>query len=292
VVYWVTDRIDACHISILPWHMNHHAARYDGVLGQITATFSGTHPNYAICEKWHRNMSFCHAAIISPLNGDAPVVEVAGGGVAMLGEWVQTGVGVAGLPDGVKVTESVKKFCLRGSLPRGLKLSYFRHWRPMAESPHLHDGILFEVAAVGDTNSGVSHDAIWRRVMVKKKECKTAVLAVLDAPNSGLLVCHLEAKGSAAGTKKKATMAEKQKRVANPIGVQLKKYALVYKNAMLAMAKLESALATSELRKVAEANMSELGKIGAAIHAQMDSGADDHSTGAKGSDAVDVDLTD
>jgi hypothetical protein len=80
--------------------------------------------------------------------------------------------------------------------------------------------------------------------------------------------------------------------VANPIGAQLKKYASAYKNAMSAMAKLESALATSELRKVAEVNMSELGKIGAAIQARMDSGADDHSTGAKGSDVVDVDLTD
>ncbi len=89
VMYWVTDGIDACCIGFLSWHMNHHAARYDGVLGQLTATFSGTHPNYAVRKKWHRNMGFCHAAIISPLNGDAPVVEVAGGGVAALGEGVQ-----------------------------------------------------------------------------------------------------------------------------------------------------------------------------------------------------------
>jgi hypothetical protein len=83
------------------------------------------------------------------------------------------------------------------------------------------------------------------------------------------------------------------KRVANLIGAQMKKYALAYKNTMLATAKLELALAMSELRKVAEANMSEfLGKIGAAMQARMDSGADDRSTGAKGSDAVDVDLTD
>jgi hypothetical protein len=51
---------------------------------------------------------------------------------------------------------------------------------------------------------------------------------------------------------------------------------------MLAMAKLKLVLATSELRKVAEANMSELGKIGAAIQARIDSGADNHSMGAKG----------
>jgi hypothetical protein len=203
VVYRVTDGIDACCIGFLSWHMNHHAARYDGVLGKIIATFSGTHPNYAVRKKWHRNMGFCYAAIISPLHGDTPVVEVADGGVAMLGEGVQTGVDIAGLPDGVNVAESVKKFCLGGSLPRGLKSSYFRHWWPMAESPHLCDGILFEVTAVGDTNSGVSRDAIWRRVMAKKKECKTAVLAVLDAPDSGLLVCHCKAKGLAAATKKR-----------------------------------------------------------------------------------------
>ncbi len=71
VVYWLTNGIDACHFGFLPWHMNHHAAHYDGVLGQITATFSGTHLNYAIRKKLHRSMSFCHVAIISPLNGEA-----------------------------------------------------------------------------------------------------------------------------------------------------------------------------------------------------------------------------
>jgi hypothetical protein len=133
VVYWVTDGINACHIGFLPWHMiHHHAARYDGVLGQITATFSDTHPNYAVREKWHRKMGFCRAAIISPLNGDAPVVEVASGSVAALGEGVPAGADTAGVPAGVDVAEAVKKFCLGGSLPWGLNLSYFRHWRPMA----------------------------------------------------------------------------------------------------------------------------------------------------------------
>jgi hypothetical protein len=95
-------------------------------------------------------------------------------------------------------------------------------------------------------------------------------------------------------TKKKATTAEKQKKVANPIGAQLKKYVLAVDNAMSAMAKLKSALATSELRKVVGMNMSEseLGKIAVAMMAWMESGTDDHSTGAKGRDAVDVDLTD
>ncbi len=80
--------------------------------------------------------------------------------------------------------------------------------------------------------------------------------------------------------------------MANPIGAQLKKYASAVENAMSAMAKSESVLATLELRKVAEANMSELGKTGDTMMARMESGVDDHSTGAKGMDAVDVDLTD
>ncbi len=56
IVYWATDGIDACRIRFLPWHMNHHASCYDGVLGQITDTFSAGHHNHAIHEKWHRNM--------------------------------------------------------------------------------------------------------------------------------------------------------------------------------------------------------------------------------------------
>jgi hypothetical protein len=89
----------------------------DGVLGQISGTFSDSHLNYAIREKWHRNMGFCRMAIISPLNGDALVVEVAGGGVAALGE----------VPSRVDATEAAKKFLLRGPLPRGINSSYFHH---------------------------------------------------------------------------------------------------------------------------------------------------------------------
>ncbi len=78
----------------------------------------------------------------------------------------------------------------------------------------------------------------------------------------------------------------------NLIGVQLKKAALAMDNAVSAMAKSESAMATLELRKVAEANMSDLRKVSEAMVAVMASGADDRSTGAKGRDAVDVDHTD
>ncbi len=88
--------------------IKHHAACYHGVWGQITATFSATHLNYAIRKKWHRNMGFCREVIISPLNGDAPVVEVAGGSVAALGE---------GVPAGVDAAEATKVFFLGGALP-------------------------------------------------------------------------------------------------------------------------------------------------------------------------------
>jgi hypothetical protein len=83
----------------------------------------------------------------------------------------------------------------------------------MAELPNLRDGILFEVMAVGDTNNGVSRDTIWGRVMTKKEECKTVVLAVLDAPDPetyfASLFCYRKAKGLATATKKKAMIAKK-----------------------------------------------------------------------------------
>jgi hypothetical protein len=118
VVSWVSDGIDACRIGFLPRHMNHHVVRYDGVLGQIPETFSANHHNHAVREKWHRNMGFCRASVISPLNGDAIVVEVAGGGVAAVGE----------VPAGMTAAEAAKKFRLGGPLPRGIHSSYFRHW--------------------------------------------------------------------------------------------------------------------------------------------------------------------
>ena len=105
--------------------MNHHAVQYDGVLGQITGTFSASNPNSVIREKWHRNMGFCRAALISPLNGDALVVDVTGCSVAVLGE---TSAGVA-------AAEAMKKFCLGAPLPRGIHSSYFRHWRLMNVFP-------------------------------------------------------------------------------------------------------------------------------------------------------------
>jgi hypothetical protein len=118
-------------------------------------------------------MGFCRAAVISPLNGDAMVVEMAGG-VAVLGE----------VPAGMAAAEDTKKLRLGGPLPRGIHSSYFRHWRPMNVSPYLCDGVFVELAAVGDMDNGANSDATWSRVMVKKKECEAAVLAILDASDS------------------------------------------------------------------------------------------------------------
>ena len=192
VVFWMTNGIDACCTGFLPRHMNHHAVRYDGVHGQITETFSAGHHNHAIREKWHRNMGFCRAAVISPLNGDAMVVEVAGGGVAALGE----------VPAGVEAAELAKKFRLGGPLPRGIHSSYFRHWKRMNVSPYLRDGVFVELTVVGDSDNGVNADANWKRVITKKKECEAAVLAILEAPDSlpVLLATHRVWK-----TKKNAT---------------------------------------------------------------------------------------
>ncbi len=182
VVYWVTNGIDACRIGFLPRHMNQHAARYGGVLGQIADRFSAGHHNHAVHEKWHRKMGFCRAAVISLLNRDAMVVEVAGGGVAALGE----------VPAGKEAAEAAKNFCLGGPLPRGIQSSYFRHWRPMNVSPLLRDGVFVELTAVGDTDNGVKCDATWSRVM----KCEAAVLTILDAtdsdsePIAATIACH------------------------------------------------------------------------------------------------------
>ena len=100
VVYWVNDGIDACCIGFLPQLINHHAACYDGFLGRITDTFSADRLNHTVREKWHRNMGFCHVAVISPLNGDTMEVEVAGGDVAALGE----------VSAGMAAVEETKKF--------------------------------------------------------------------------------------------------------------------------------------------------------------------------------------
>jgi hypothetical protein len=132
VAYWVTNGIDACCIGFLPWYMNHHAARNDGVLGQTTATFSGTHLNYAIHKKWHRNMGFCRVVIISPLNGNALVVKMAGGSVAALGK---------GVPAELMQLRPQRNFVWWDLCPSRLHSSYFHHWRPMVESPHLRDGV-------------------------------------------------------------------------------------------------------------------------------------------------------
>jgi hypothetical protein len=133
-------------------------------------------------------MGFCRAAVISSLNGDAMVVEVAGGGViAALGE----------VPDGMTAAEDANKLRLGGPLPRGtsgIHSSYFHHWRPMNVSPLLRDSIFVELTVVGDTDNGVNCDATWSRVMAKKKECQAAVLTILDTPDSEpiavTIACH------------------------------------------------------------------------------------------------------
>jgi len=48
--------------------------------------------------------------------------------------------------------------------------------------------------AVGDTDNGVNCDATWSKIMMKKKECKATVLAILDGFDSDVIVvtiaCH------------------------------------------------------------------------------------------------------
>jgi hypothetical protein len=130
-------------------------------------------------------MGLCRAAVISPLNGDALVVEVAGGGVATFGE----------VSAGVAAAEAAKKFCLGGPLPCGIHFSYFHHQSPTNVPPYLCDGMFVELTAVGVMDIGVNCNATWSKVMTQEKECKVSILAILDAqdsePIAATLTCHL-----------------------------------------------------------------------------------------------------
>ena len=171
-----------------------------------------------------------------PLNGDAMVVQVTGGGVAALGE------GTAG----VEAAELAKKFRLGGPLPRGIHSSYFRHWKPMNVSPLLRDGVFVELTAVGDTDNGVNADANWKRVIAKKRECEAAVLAILEAPDSlpiSELTTHRVWKTKKNGAKvklinKSIEDAKKNEEVieAKKVAVAIKKKAAVKRKATTASA--------------------------------------------------------
>jgi hypothetical protein len=173
-----------------------------------------------------------------PLNGDAMVVEVAGGGVAALGE----------VPAGMAAAEAAKKFRLGGPLPRGIHSLYFRHWRPMNVSPLLRDGIFVELMAVGDTDNGVNFCATWSRIMTKRKECEAAVLATLDAedsePIAATITCHRVWKTKKNASKSKSINKLIDKAKKDEEEIKAKKAAIKKKAA-------EKRKATSELRKAA-----------------------------------------
>jgi hypothetical protein len=190
-------------------------------------------------------MGFCRAAVISPLNGDAMVVQVTGGGVAALGE-VRTA--------GVEAAELAKKFRLGGPLPRGIHSSYFRHWKPMNVSPLLRDGVFVELTAVGDTDNGVNADANWKKVISKKRECEAAVLAILEAPDSSTiseLSTHRLWKTKKNGAKVKSINksiedAKKNEKVikAKKMAVAMKKKAATKRKATTASAAETESIAT------------------------------------------------
>ncbi len=70
---WVTDKIDHCRVGFLKRHMVHHAARFNGVLAQVTRVFSS---DLGSCDSeehrmYHHNRGCCLATIISSV----PVVS-------------------------------------------------------------------------------------------------------------------------------------------------------------------------------------------------------------------------
>ena len=68
---WVTDGINRCRVGFVPCHMVRHAARYDGVLAQVTRVFSSDPETCDSAERrlFFKNLGYCRAAIISTLPG-------------------------------------------------------------------------------------------------------------------------------------------------------------------------------------------------------------------------------
>ena len=66
-VYWVTEGIDRCRVGFLPRHLTMRAARYDGVLAQITGVYPSATTNKSkyVRDKAYKNKGFTEAAIIS-----------------------------------------------------------------------------------------------------------------------------------------------------------------------------------------------------------------------------------
>ena len=59
-VYWVTDRVDHCHVGFLPHHVAKYAGKYNDMLTQVTETFSpeGGGNKAAVREKYYCNKEF------------------------------------------------------------------------------------------------------------------------------------------------------------------------------------------------------------------------------------------
>ncbi len=66
---WVTDGMDCCRIGFLPCHMVKYAARYDGLLAQVTHVLSADLTWCDLAERriQHHNSGCCLATIISCL---------------------------------------------------------------------------------------------------------------------------------------------------------------------------------------------------------------------------------
>ncbi len=115
-------------------------------------------------------------------------------------------------------------------------------------SPLLSDGIFVELTVVGDTDNSVNCDATWSRIMTKKKECKTAVLAILDAtdsePIAATIACHCMWKTKKNAAKLTSINKSIDKAKKDEEKIKAKKAAIKKKAA-------EKRKAMSELRKAA-----------------------------------------
>ncbi len=63
-VNWVSNRIDCCHVGLLPRAFVVQGSIWDGILCQVVEVFGKDDPSKLCHAKWHQNMGFAQIAVI------------------------------------------------------------------------------------------------------------------------------------------------------------------------------------------------------------------------------------
>ena len=69
-VYWVSDRINQCHVGFLPRHFIKHQDQFDGQLAQVVRMYADSNNRYER-QLSYRNKGVCVCTIISTVGYNA-----------------------------------------------------------------------------------------------------------------------------------------------------------------------------------------------------------------------------